>query len=569
MFDAPIVSIIIPVFNTEKYVARCLDSILNQTLTSIEIICIDDGSTDNSFHILEAYAAADSRIYIATQENSGPRETRERGIRIAKGKYIGFVDSDDWIAADMFEKMVKEAERHHCDLVMCDYYKSSRKGITWERTFHGKRLSVKEFMDTNAAPYLCMKLFHSKLKPFMFQGIGKNQAEDVGLLYPLLPHVTKLGYIQEPLYFYYQRLDASTNHDSFVHNYSIDEYLATVQMLFEIDYGCYTQNARQHLVQMIYWGLKSPARSCFRAEYIEFLQKVSPYFVGCSSLKKFADLTQYLCSEMIPTTLICDGTVTEPILEECQESWAHYARHFEQKQIELEGTQNLPSIVQQALQEGKKDFVVDFLKLKYIYENGGIAISNCVKLNQPLGELRSYSSFWGYANQKTINTHIWGAVKGHPLVKCILDSYQEDSIINQTDVGLEMRSYFALCKEYKLSQSDVNEHSLKDGVRVFRCDKLTYKVNRNNVAQVYDGVIRSAEKASMVAAPQEVIEMLIAEARKSEARRKYIASPTEELSFYKNEVARIKNSRSWKLTRPLRKLFNFFRKVKYPSREIE
>ena len=91
MFDAPIVSIIIPVFNTEKYVARCLDSILNQTLTSIEIICIDDGSTDNSFHILEAYAAADSRIYIATQENSGPRETRERGIRIAKGKYIGYV----------------------------------------------------------------------------------------------------------------------------------------------------------------------------------------------------------------------------------------------------------------------------------------------------------------------------------------------------------------------------------------------------------------------------------------------------------------------------------------------
>lgn len=89
------VSIIIPIYNVEKYLSQCLESIANQTLKDIEIICIDDGSTDNSLNILNEYKNKDKRFVILTQHNEGAANARTKGMKIAKGEYIGFVDSDD------------------------------------------------------------------------------------------------------------------------------------------------------------------------------------------------------------------------------------------------------------------------------------------------------------------------------------------------------------------------------------------------------------------------------------------------------------------------------------------
>lgn len=102
------VSIIVPIYNVEKYLKRCLDSLVNQTLNDIEIICINDGSTDGSLEILEEYRRRDDRIVIINQENSGQSVARNRGIDVAKGEYIGFVDSDDWVSEDYFEKLYAE-----------------------------------------------------------------------------------------------------------------------------------------------------------------------------------------------------------------------------------------------------------------------------------------------------------------------------------------------------------------------------------------------------------------------------------------------------------------------------
>ena len=91
------VSVIIPLYNVENYLKQCLDSVVNQTLKEIEIICINDGSTDNSKQILEDYARKDDRIKIINRKNSGQGVARNVGIKYAKGEYIGFVDSDDWV----------------------------------------------------------------------------------------------------------------------------------------------------------------------------------------------------------------------------------------------------------------------------------------------------------------------------------------------------------------------------------------------------------------------------------------------------------------------------------------
>ncbi len=111
------VSIIIPIYNVEEYLANCLNSVINQTLQNIEIICINDGSTDKSFEILENFAKCDSRIKIINQSNVGQGIARNIAIQSAQGEYIGFVDPDDWINKNMFETLYNTAKKYNCDMV--------------------------------------------------------------------------------------------------------------------------------------------------------------------------------------------------------------------------------------------------------------------------------------------------------------------------------------------------------------------------------------------------------------------------------------------------------------------
>ncbi len=118
----PIVSVIIPVYNVEEYLGKCLRSILNQTLYNIEIICVNDGSTDGSLGILQKYAQLDRRIVILNQENQGQGVARNNAMKIAKGEYVSFVDSDDWIEPDMLEVMCNAAKANDANVVQAPYY---------------------------------------------------------------------------------------------------------------------------------------------------------------------------------------------------------------------------------------------------------------------------------------------------------------------------------------------------------------------------------------------------------------------------------------------------------------
>ena len=112
-------SVIIPVYNVEEYLNECLDSITNQTLEGIEIICIDDGSTDNSPNLLKEYQKKDQRIKIITKENGGQATARNLGIKEAHGEYIAFIDSDDFIEPEMLEKLYTKAKNNNLDIAMC------------------------------------------------------------------------------------------------------------------------------------------------------------------------------------------------------------------------------------------------------------------------------------------------------------------------------------------------------------------------------------------------------------------------------------------------------------------
>ena len=117
------VSILVPVYNVEAYLPKCLNSLIGQTLQEIEIICIDDGSTDSSGTILDEYAAKDKRIRVVHQKNGGYGKAMNTGLHLAQGEYIGFVESDDFAATEMFVQLYQAAVKYRAQIVKSNYYR--------------------------------------------------------------------------------------------------------------------------------------------------------------------------------------------------------------------------------------------------------------------------------------------------------------------------------------------------------------------------------------------------------------------------------------------------------------
>jgi len=210
------ISVIVPVYNTEKYLGKCLDSLVNQTLENIEIIIVNDGSLDNSQRIIDKYDGKYSFIKSFRKENGGLSDARNFGIKRATGEYIGFVDSDDWVELDMFEKMYNKAIKSDFDIVSCNltyrFKKENRDfvrngGITKDILLHKDK---KKFMIT-MYPTVWNKIYKKKL----FRGENKFKKgiwfEDFEFLYRILPEVKSIGYVDYAFYNYLQRPGAITD----------------------------------------------------------------------------------------------------------------------------------------------------------------------------------------------------------------------------------------------------------------------------------------------------------------------------------------------------------------------
>lgn len=129
--ESPKISVIIPVYNVGQYLPKCMDSVINQTLRDIEIICVDDGSTDNSAEILSRYADKDERIILIRQANGGAGAARNNGLQYARGEYLSILDSDDFFEPDMLEKSYEAAKNAQADIIVfgCDYYDEASAGF--------------------------------------------------------------------------------------------------------------------------------------------------------------------------------------------------------------------------------------------------------------------------------------------------------------------------------------------------------------------------------------------------------------------------------------------------------
>ena len=208
------VSIIIPIYNSEKYLKQCLESIINQTYKNIEIICINDGSTDNSEKIIKDYLKTNKNITYLKQPNAGQSIARNKGLEKATGDFILFVDSDDFIEKNMVEKLIDPLTKSsEIDLTFCDYYLYTDGKTEKCFTINEKEKDLKKQLILSA-PSPCLKLFRkSYLKDFKFP--ENIIYEDYAIIPALIAKAKKVEYIQEHLYYYRQHSSSTTRNAKF------------------------------------------------------------------------------------------------------------------------------------------------------------------------------------------------------------------------------------------------------------------------------------------------------------------------------------------------------------------
>lgn len=208
-----LVSILVPVYNTSKYLEKCMDSLIKQTLREIEIICVNDGSTDNSLEILEEYAKKDPRVIIVNKPNGGLPSARNAGIDRATGEYLGFVDSDDYVEVTMFEKMYKTAKKNKAEVVICgaEIFPTTPAPTSWlydvlsPRTCHYPEFTPDVlFKERGSRPFLWRNLVkrdliereNIRLKEDIVLG------EDQAFQFKVYPKAKGISFIADKLYHY-------------------------------------------------------------------------------------------------------------------------------------------------------------------------------------------------------------------------------------------------------------------------------------------------------------------------------------------------------------------------------
>lgn len=216
MDKEPLISIVIPVYNVSAYLKRCLDSVCTQLYENLEIILVDDGSTDNSGVICDEYAKLDNRILVIHKENGGLSDARNAGIAVSQGDYISFIDSDDFVGKLYIQRLVRLLLEFDADISIAnqqnfsDYNKIKKKQRQSIKVFNGISAIEDMWYQRNIKTSAWGKLYKKELFQEIEYPKGKIY-EDLGTTYKLFYLSEKIVYSSEVLYYYYQRNDSTMN----------------------------------------------------------------------------------------------------------------------------------------------------------------------------------------------------------------------------------------------------------------------------------------------------------------------------------------------------------------------
>lgn len=249
----PELSIIVPIYKVEKYLDECIQSILGQTFTDFELILVDDGSPDACPQMCDAAAEQDSRVRVIHQKNGGLSAARNTGIEAARGNWLGFVDSDDFVAPDMYEKLYHAAVNAGADCAMCSvqliHEDGSRMDTPPQWKVYGGGYTGEDILKTitwqNNAPYLVAwnKLYRREVFRTLRYPVGRIN-EDVFVFAELFDTIKKVACVEQPLYFYRQRKDSIMQSKCTLRN--LDEMWSFVHC-----FECFQRSGRMEMLPFV------------------------------------------------------------------------------------------------------------------------------------------------------------------------------------------------------------------------------------------------------------------------------------------------------------------------------
>lgn len=313
-----VLSIIVPIYNMSNYLDRCIKSLINQSYKNMEIILVNDGSTDNSIEICKHYARMYSNIKVYSKENTGLGATRNYGIQFANGEYVGFVDSDDYVDCNMYEDLIYITKNNKCDIGICGYeevydnnFISTDEDINLEYIIESNKMEIiKKYLLLEIPTFAWNKIYR---RDFLVEfGIKFSEGcyyEDINMVAKVIQYCNKVAITNNKYYKYFQR------NNSIMHTYTekhLEDYKNNISEFYEFIYNNYNineilvelKNSKFRLTYNILIMLKMLKRE---DEIIQYFKKISnPVVIFGAS--KAGEIIKYYCDiSNIEVMFFCDN----------------------------------------------------------------------------------------------------------------------------------------------------------------------------------------------------------------------------------------------------------------------
>ncbi|WNS42737.1 glycosyltransferase [Paenibacillus sp. MMS20-IR301] len=550
------VSVVVPVYNVEKYLRKCLDSLLNQTLESLEIIIVNDGSTDASQLIIEEYAARyPEKISAYQKENGGLGEARNFGVREARGKYIGFVDSDDWIDPKMYQSMYEMTKQGH-DIILCDFM-VVQDG--WEsghvaKGFRGESFTPSQIVINSMDPATaCNKLYAKKF--FDLLTFSSDWYEDIGTTPIYMSYANSIGYLEFPMYYYRQRQHSIT--------YSVDERTKGVINSWQrvLDNAC--ERYKSEIEFAVYKSITTfiEFKPEFADDFLEYAKDKqlifsrNPYILDEIKSNRIVNL---LNKKLIPKKIhyfwFGDGPKSE-LIQKCIQSWGKYAGDYELIEWNESNCNMEENVyVKEAYEAKKWAFVADYFRIKVLFEQGGFYLDTDMELTGRIDALRLHSAFFAFELKAIVQAGIFGAVQGNSLMGKWLHTYDNEHFLNpdgtrNISLTVVKRLTTLMEKDYKIKLNGETQ-LLKDNIKVYSANILTIDIyDGHNIAIHHYDASWWDVKDGVSYKNQILIDYFSKDINSS-----YSPEIEEVVNRYKNIIHTYETTLSWKITLPLRKL---------------
>jgi len=404
------VSVIVTAYNEEKYLDRCLKTIVNQTLEDIEIIIVDDGSQDGTYDICEKYHKDyPEKITVIHKKNEGIGLARNSGIDAARGEYIGFVDGDDWVEQDMYKSMYDTAKKNHSDVVVCDVRKifvsENRESVEVSLPDESGQIDIGKYIKDGLNPaYSWNKLYKKEIwDRYKFK---KMVYEDLDIVLTILSNCDVVSYVQKPFNTYYKRPDSITT------SYTDIRLMDIMQAYKDAAYHAnekYRNETVFCVAKRILINMKTPGLVYYMADFIELIHELMSLFEKNAYIaedRTVKEILEYKGKKTIPKDIYYAGGGSP------EQTLNHFVKHYKvAKQMKSPENGN-----------EMKSVIGD------ICRNGGIFVKADIQFHVPIGGMRTNEFFLVLENK---NILMFGVQKGHKFIKMLDQLYDVNESLEQ------------------------------------------------------------------------------------------------------------------------------------------